>query len=157
MNKKRFILCFTLLVFWVLFIFTRSAQPNSISTKESESVRQPLSQIVHSPLSSVFVRKLAHFTEFCILGVLAAALMCIWGHKTPRAFLYAAMTSLTVAFCDETIQLFVPGRAGLLTDVWIDTAGALLGIVFVLCARLLWRYHHEKLRTVRPFRSDRNR
>ena len=38
---------------------------------------------------------------------------------------------LAVACVDETIQLFVPGRAGRLTDVGIDTLGAALGIVLI--------------------------
>lgn len=149
MNKKHFRFCLALVIFWTLFIFARSAQPSAVSTQESESVRQPLSQIVQSPLSATFVRKLAHFTEFCVLGVLSAALMCTRRKKAPRAFLYAAMLCLTVAFCDETIQLFVPGRAGLLTDVWIDTSGALIGIVCMLALYLLWQHFRNAIRPLR--------
>ena len=28
---------------------------------------------------------------------------------------------------DETIQIFVPGRSGEITDVWLDLAGFLVG------------------------------
>ena len=146
MKKKHFWVCFALLLFWILFIFARSAQPNAVSTQESESVRQPLSEIVHSPLSSVFVRKLAHFTEFSVLGVLAVLLFTILRQRIPRTFLYAGMLGLSVAFCDETIQLFVPGRAGLLTDVWIDTAGVIVGASLALGVRLLLRYCRARKR-----------
>lgn len=54
--------------------------------------------------------------------------------------------ALSWAFCilyaasDEFHQLFVPGRAGLITDVCIDSAGALLGILLFLGAlRLISR------------------
>ena len=133
MKKKHFWVCFALLLFWILFIFARSA-------------RQPLSEIVHSPLSSVFVRKLAHFTEFSVLGVLAVLLFTILRQRIPRTFLYAGMLGLSVAFCDETIQLFVPGRAGLLTDVWIDTAGVIVGASLALGVRLLLRYCRARKR-----------
>ena len=36
------------------------------------------------------------------------------------------------AMADETVQLFVPGRSGQVTDVLLDSAGALAGIIFVL-------------------------
>ena len=48
--------------------------------------------------------------------------------------------ALSWTFCilyaasDEFHQLFVPGRAGLITDVCIDSAGALLGILLFLAA-----------------------
>lgn len=137
MNKKRFFLCLMLLILWILFIFARSCKPYAASAQESESVRQPLSQIVHSPLSAAFVRKLAHFTEFCLLGVLSAALFCTLCQKTPLLFVYANMLGLAVALCDETIQLFVPGRVGMITDVWIDESGVLTGTLFALIVRLL--------------------
>ena len=42
--------------------------------------------------------------------------------------------------CDETIQLFVPGRSGRIADVWLDTAGYLTGalltlLIFRLCRK----------------------
>ena len=37
-----------------------------------------------------------------------------------------------IAFCDETIQLFVPGRSGQVSDMWIDVSGYLLGMVCML-------------------------
>lgn len=36
---------------------------------------------------------------------------------------------MTTAFLDETIQLFVPGRSGQISDVWVDLLGAAVGIV----------------------------
>lgn len=44
------------------------------------------------------------------------------------------------ALCDETIQLFVPGRSGQIADVWLDTAGYLTGalltlLIFRLCRK----------------------
>ena len=38
---------------------------------------------------------------------------------------------------DETIQLFVPGRAGMITDVMIDCCGAATGVVLRYLLRSL--------------------
>ena len=38
---------------------------------------------------------------------------------------------LMTAVCDETIQLFVPGRSAEVRDVLIDAAGVLLGAALV--------------------------
>ena len=34
-----------------------------------------------------------------------------------------------IPFVDETIQLFVEGRSGQVSDVWLDLAGALCGLL----------------------------
>ncbi|MFR8452443.1 MAG: VanZ family protein [Oscillospiraceae bacterium] len=54
----------------------------------------------------------------------------------PRALLPGPFAAL----CDETIQLFVPGRSGQIADVWLDTAGYLTGalltlLIFRLCRK----------------------
>jgi len=41
---------------------------------------------------------------------------------------------LAVACIDETIQIFTPGRASSLIDVWIDTSGFALGFVVIYLA-----------------------
>ena len=94
------------------------------------------------------VRKLAHFTEYLVLGILAVNALRLHIGSSGRYFEDEAITpsrnfcipALSWAFCilyaasDEFHQLFVPGRAGLVTDVCIDSAGALLGILLFLVA-----------------------
>ena len=94
------------------------------------------------------VRKLAHFTEYLVLGILDVNALRLHIGSSGRYFEDEAITpsrnfcipALSWAFCilyaasDEFHQLFVPGRAGLVTDVCIDSAGALLGILLFLVA-----------------------
>ena len=52
----------------------------------------------------------------------------------------ALLPGTLAALCDETIQLFVPGRSGQIADVWLDTAGYLTGalltlLIFRLCRK----------------------
>lgn len=80
------------------------------------------------------LRKLAHFSEYGLLGVLWTMELWLGPHRGKRR---GAMERLSLcmltALLDETIQLFVPGRSGEIRDVWIDTAGAWTGIVITTC------------------------
>ena len=51
------------------------------------------------------------------------------------------------ALCDETIQLFVPGRSGQITDVWLDTAGYLAGALLTLLLFSLCRKRPKQRKT----------
>lgn len=81
------------------------------------------------------VRKLAHFTEFSILGVEAGFVFGFYLRERSSnmwsALLKAVASCAFAALIDETIQVF-SGRGPAITDVWIDTAGALLGAAIVL-------------------------
>lgn len=139
MNKKRLVLCLALAL-WILFIFGHSLRPAAASTQESDGVRRLLSLLVRRELSSFFVRKLAHFVEFWVLGALAACLFAAGQKKRPLSVLfYSAVLGMTIALCDETIQLFVAGRDGRILDVWLDFAGAFTGAATLAVLRLLAR------------------
>lgn len=45
---------------------------------------------------------------------------------------------LFMPFVDETIQLFVEGRSGQISDVWLDMAGIVTGIM-VTAGFMKWR------------------
>ena len=81
---------------------------------------------------SVLARKAAHFTEFFVLGTLWGG--CARAYDRRRLWLWGLLTGVT----DECLQFFSPGRAPMVTDVLIDTAGFLCGaglIFAVACAR----------------------
>ena len=42
---------------------------------------------------------------------------------------WPALLGVLTALCDETIQLFYAGRGSRVTDVWIDFAGVVTGIL----------------------------
>jgi VanZ family protein len=66
------------------------------------------------------LRKLAHLTEYAILGLLLA-------RATRRPVLAVALAAAYAA-TDEVHQTFVEGRHGAPRDVAIDTLGALVGV-----------------------------
>ena len=76
------------------------------------------------------IRKAAHFTEFACLGALLAWRCSMEMQKHPIAF--PMLLGMAAGLVDETIQLFTPDRGPSLTDVWIDTSGALAGIMLLI-------------------------
>ena len=76
---------------------------------------------------SSLVRKMAHFSEFAVLGMLMYLLFSS-REKRSRGLLPAA-ACLAAAVVDEFLQRFADGRAPGLRDVGIDFAGACIGIL----------------------------
>ena len=69
------------------------------------------------------LRKLAHVTEYVVLGYL---LLRALGRELP-----AALAGVAYAVTDELHQSFVRGRHGTPRDVAIDAVGVLLGVYAV--------------------------
>ncbi len=78
-------------------------------------------------------RKMAHFAEYALLGILAAR--AFRGSPRPgvreRWFLFALILVVVYALADEYHQSFVPSRTGTIYDSLIDMAGGLTALVIV--------------------------
>ena len=87
-------------------------------------------------LFHLILRKCAHFTEFMILGVLSSVALK-YMHVGYRSIIGLGYCVL-IASLDETLQLFVSGRAGSVQDVLIDGSGALVGVLVVfICFKVI--------------------
>lgn len=87
-----------------------------------------------------FLRKAAHFSEFCLLGLLTGGRRLTAGEKIP---VETAGFGLMTACIDETIQIFVPGRGSSLIDVWIDAAGFVTGLMLVTLGHTLIQHKNK--------------
>ena len=76
-------------------------------------------------------RKLAHFTEYAVLGVLLMNAGLYYKKKKSDTAVICFFIGAVYAASDEIHQLFVPGRAGMVTDCAIDSAGVLAGVLLV--------------------------
>ena len=91
------------------------------------------------------VRKLAHFSEYAVLGGLyAAAIRLSLNGRSGRGAAalrtgLPLLLGLAYAAGDEWHQAFVPGRGPAVRDVLIDFAGVLAGTLLVLAAAALCR------------------
>ena len=79
-----------------------------------------------------FVRKGAHMTEYAILAILIYVWLGRWQLSRRRMACTAAVLTMLYACSDEFHQLFVAGRAGRVSDVLVDSAGAVVGLVLFL-------------------------
>ena len=142
-SSRRMGLCLTWLAVNLAFIWGNSLLPGELSAAFSNWVGTVLARIIpfQPPVSSGsgLLRKLAHFTEFCSLGLCLAWLAGMLGKPKFWAFLGGVL----VACIDEGIQMFVPDRGPGIRDVLIDSTGVLTGII-VLC----FGYHFLKKRRI---------
>ena len=138
MKNKKLIFSIATII-WTAVIFAFSLQSGDISGDLSGSVVETIISffmpgILDNPeqleLFHLILRKCAHFTEFMILGVLARNAMRYM--KVQFKGISTMAFCVSIAAVDETLQLFVSGRAGRVQDVLIDSAGALVGIVVVV-------------------------
>lgn len=136
LDKKK-LLAWGLVLIWMVLIFLLSAQPanqsDEMSKRVAEVVRERVEQVnpntnLNLGRLNYLVRKNAHFFAYFILGILVIHAV---SHGRP---LGAGKIGLTLLICvlyaisDEFHQLFVPGRAGQVKDVLIDSAGSLTGV-----------------------------
>ena len=90
----------------------------------SEYEKKSIVEMVHS-----LVRTAAHFTMFGLLGLSAMTMFCLNMHRGK-----VKISSMALLFCflyacsDEIHQIFVPGRAFQVFDIFIDTLGSATGI-----------------------------
>ena len=82
----------------------------------------------------LILRKLGHFSEYAALG----ACLCLFLHSLDRKHCAVAawLAATLYAGTDELHQLFSAGRTAAVTDVCIDSCGALTGIALV--SLVLW-------------------
>ena len=152
MKRKIFIIILSICaVLWLAFIFSNSVDNGAASTEKSSTVTEIANTVAHAlgyggEISHKFIRKLAHFLEFFGLSLLFSADLAVifYPYLGKRFPLFALAISSAVplsALCacaDECIQLFSDGRAAQLTDVLIDSSGALCGcVLFTVCLLLL--------------------
>ena len=71
------------------------------------------------------VRKMAHFSEYFLLGLTLSLPLYVY---RLRGFWLVLAAGLFCAGLDEYHQMFVAGRSPALRDVAIDTAGSITGI-----------------------------
>ena len=155
--EKRRVLAGVLALLWMCMIFAFSAQESEESSEVSGAFSQQIvsgvGKFLHLNLNDeelrriaeaieTPVRKAAHMTEYAVLSVL----IYIWIGKWKHAIIFAAL----YAASDELHQLFVPGRAGRLGDVLIDSAGAAIGVLIFIgvkkCIISLRNRHKYKVR-----------
>lgn len=149
---NRIFFCKIITLFWICVIFSFSLQPASKSEVLSDGVGQMILEysseetiekadswsLVEWKMFHKLVRKAAHFTEFFILGI--CMILALDDTKVINKSMIGILLCMLVASMDESIQLFVPGRAARIMDVMIDSFGSITGIAAVtLIKSIVWK------------------
>lgn len=129
MKKKH--LFAALAVAMTAFIFRNSARPADISAQTSGGIVDFLLRLLSYigvyadyDVMQKIVRKTAHIAEFAVHAALIAE---SFSGKYKKRVVYILFLGLLTACTDEYIQLFSEGRAGLVTDIFIDFGGTAAG------------------------------
>lgn len=146
MAKK--IVLWILVICCMVMIFSFSAQTSEESNELSGSLLDRIIRLLAVNASeetiaflSVFIRKVAHFSIYALLGGLIFLLVREgYGVRGKGEIVIPVVASGVYAVFDEFHQLFVSGRSGQLLDVFIDTLGAvtstlLLFTIYMFSAR----------------------
>ncbi|HJY27812.1 MAG TPA: VanZ family protein [Pyrinomonadaceae bacterium] len=129
----RFLSRYLPLVIWLAFISFASS--DSFNASNTSRIIGPLVLWLFpntSPETMATIhfitRKIAHFTEYAILGFLAARAFRTYD----RWFLISAALVVVYALIDEYHQSFVPSRTASIFDSLIDMSGGLTALVIIL-------------------------
>ena len=86
---------------------------------------------------SYIVRKMAHFIIYALIGISLLLFMYVFSKKLMLSSIIAFILSVTYACYDEYRQISIPGRSGSIKDVFIDSCGALTGIILTFSTILI--------------------
>ncbi|MGN0662469.1 MAG: VanZ family protein [Faecalibacterium sp.] len=135
------------LIATICFIFSNSMQVADVSSAASDRVlvwmQAVLIRMGHpgaaGRLTMHFVRKLAHFCEYALEGFWLMLCVRVYTRRFVRHISWPLLAGLLTALTDETIQMFSSGRSSQLTDVWLDFAGVVFGLLCALFLLMLGR------------------
>ena len=118
-----------LVAIWMIIIFIMSSFDSVESSNQSNFIVDIIANIFkieNIELLSFIIRKLAHFAEYLILGLLVANMFT--KNNINNLYLISIILCIIYATSDEIHQIFVPGRACQLRDILIDSIGSIIGI-----------------------------
>lgn len=136
-------------VAWMTLIFMLSAQVADESTKLSDSVMNSMfsffipgfknmsiaQQGEYLITLSVLVRKTAHFLIYTVLGFLIRNYFSVTHYSELIKNTVPMAISFFYATLDELHQATVPGRSCEVRDIFIDSVGAVFGILIFFLAK----------------------
>jgi len=136
MKNKRFVIIITMII-WAAGIYIASNQPNLLAVpllKKYDLLHNNFNK-TQIDLLEFMIRKTMHIFEYFVFTVLLFVVLKSFYIKL--SIYISPMLSLLFAISDEWHQYYVPGREGRLADVFIDSIGIFLALVFIILTNLL--------------------
>lgn len=135
-------------------IFNFSAQDSTDSSALSQQVTESIVHSVNYRLNmnwtpeqqqvlvdkaEFYVRKTAHFSEYCLFAITISLPLYVYGVRGFWLFFWTVLICFGYACTDEYHQTFSSGRSPQFRDVLIDTSGGLLGTLIAHPVLVLFR------------------
>lgn len=129
-----------LLIIWVIVVFMLSNDNGATSSGKSDGIAYFIASKINimSTKDLIFlIRKMAHLTEYLILGILLINMLKDYNKVNIKLVIITILFCFSYAISDEVHQLFIDNRSGKFTDVLIDTLGSIIGtiIYYILIKR----------------------
>lgn len=132
-NNKKWkirLLLVILIIIWAIVVFKLSDQ----NGEESGGLSQKIAYFIFRTEEIVkvmepIIRKLAHFSEYAVGGILFYSLFSTYNYKKISKIAISFSLGVWYSALDEIHQLFIPGRSGNIIDVGIDSLGVCFGII----------------------------
>ena len=142
-NKKIYlrIIFLTLLILTFCLIFIFSNQNGESSSELSQGFIYNILKFFTNNISQIeniikiiepFIRKLAHFSIYGLVGVWSMSLMETYKISDKKKFFICLLIGFLYACTDEFHQIFINERSASFLDILIDTLGCLFGILLVI-------------------------
>ena len=127
-----------LIVLTICFIWGNSLLPPELSGRISQAVTELLGMdgigaTDEHPNGETMVRKMVHFVEFAVLGVLLRLYLICRNPDRVSALCFYSICGLFFPLMDETLQTF-SNRGASISDVWLDIGGYVFGVVACIVA-----------------------
>ncbi len=118
-----------------------SRQVTEFLTKNIKSIQEKPEKEKEAIIKKInhFIRKLAHFCIYTILGILLMGLLKTCKMKDLTRGVITFLIGALYATSDEIHQMFSPGRGPQVSDVILDSAGVLLGILIVMLITKIYK------------------
>ena len=118
-----------LVAIWMIIIFIMSSFNSVESSNQSNFIVDIIANIFkieNIELLSFIIRKIAHYTEYLILGLLVINMYI--KNNINNLYLISIIFCIIYAISDEIHQFLIPGRACQIKDILIDSIGSITGI-----------------------------
>lgn len=103
----------------------------TLKDKQLISIKEKVFNKLRIYGKSYVVRKMAHFSIYAAVGVTMTLVIYVFSKKIILSSSFAFLLTVMYAFYDEYRQLGIDGRGGSIKDVFIDSFGALTGIIIL--------------------------
>lgn len=128
------------------FIFYMSSNNGQTSHQESNKIVNLIKSIktklqikdenktINEKKLDYVIRKSAHAFIYMMLAFLVSSIFFVFNKRGKNTIVYILFICLLFSVTDEFHQSFVPQRTSLVSDIFFDFGGALIGVAFFYLA-----------------------